>query len=67
MTLNVQTVAQSQVPEFVLAQASRQEAARLVAKLRHALVDQSPVREVVAIHVDNHTAQQLENANYLTA
>ena len=48
--LNVQAVAQAQVFEFVVAEFAGEEAPRLVAKLRDALIDERPVHHIISIH-----------------
>src|SRR5580704_15847782 len=50
MPLNVQAVAQPQQLEFVIAELSGQETPGLVAKLRHALIDQRFIDDVVPVH-----------------
>ncbi len=50
VALDVQPVAQAQGLELVLGELAREEAARLVAELRDALVDDRLVDGVVAVH-----------------
>ena len=50
MALNVQAIAQAQMAELVLAQFAGEESARLVAKLRDALINQRFVDRVIPIH-----------------
>ena len=49
--LDVEAVLQPQRPELVLGQLAGEEAPRLVAELRDALVDDALVEVVVAVHV----------------
>ena len=51
MALQVQAVAQAQVLEFVVRELPGEKSARLVAKLRDALVDERLVDGIVAIHM----------------
>src|SRR6202790_4370550 len=64
MALDVQTIAQAQVAKFVLAQQTCEESARLVAKLRDALVHQRFVNCVVPIHGHDDTSRTPSAANY---
>ena len=50
MALDVQAVAQAQRPELLLGQLAREEAARLVAEFRDALLDEGLVQLVVTVH-----------------
>ncbi len=50
VALDVEAIAQAQRAKLVLAEAPREEAARLVAELLDALGDERPVVVVVAIH-----------------
>jgi len=56
VALDVQAVLQPQRPELVLGQLAREEAPRLVAELRHALVDDALVDFVVEIHAAPYTS-----------
>ena len=49
--LDVEAVLQPQRPELVLGQLAREKAARLVAELRDALVDDALVEGIVPVHV----------------
>ncbi len=51
MLLDVQAVLQAQRPELVVGQLAGEKAARLVAELGDALVDEALVEVVVAVHV----------------
>jgi hypothetical protein len=48
--LQVQAVAQAQRPELLLGELPRKVSARLVAELRHALLDKRLVELVVLVH-----------------
>ena len=50
MPLDIESVLQPQRPELVLGQFADEKAARLVAKLRDAFVDEALIEGVVAIH-----------------
>ena len=50
VALHVEAVLQSQRPEFVLGQFPGEVAARLVAELRHPLLDDAAVVGVVSVH-----------------
>jgi hypothetical protein len=51
VALDIEAIAQAQVLEFVLRKLSREEAARLVAKLRDPLVDERTVDGVIPVHI----------------
>ena len=51
VALDVQAVLQAQHAEFVFGELAVQEAARLVRKLRHALLDELLVDRVIHVHV----------------
>ncbi len=50
MPLNVQAIAQTQMPEFIVIQFAVEKAPRLIPKLGDALVDQRFVHRVISIH-----------------
>ena len=50
VALDVQPIAQPQMPELVVRQLACEKAPSLIAKLRHALVDQRLVDHIVAVH-----------------
>jgi hypothetical protein len=50
MPLNVQAIAQAQMPEFIVIQFAVEEAPRLIPKLGDSLIDQRFVHRVIAIH-----------------
>src|SRR3984957_12309986 len=50
VALDIQAIAQAQMPELILAQVAREKSAGLIAKLLHALADQRLVDDVVAVH-----------------
>jgi hypothetical protein len=50
MPLDVQAVAESQRAKLVFGQLASEEATRLIAKFRHALIDHRLIELVVAIH-----------------
>src|SRR5262245_6358442 len=65
MLLDVEPVLQPQRPELVLGQLAREKAARLVAELRDAFVDELLVKGVVAIHGPNALDRSVPNRLYV--